>query len=242
MVATTTAADAGAQLVGDLRAILDHAETGTLDELRGLADEITALLRRTRGRITRLARKAKAEPEAKPAAPAAHPVKVELEPVRPEQATPTPKPTPVAVSIVARLEPNADRSATGAWAIPAADRPPAVTIVFPARAASPPASLPSTPPRPSPHAGLRGRAARTLRRAGDAIRHAITRPERPAPASPLEPGAGYMHYDDDPPPRPSEWVRLRGRLFVWLLTGLVTIGIVVVLDQIPPLVWDLRFK
>ncbi|WP_395109759.1 hypothetical protein [Actinomadura sp. SCN-SB] len=84
MAATLTAAAAGAELAGDLRALLDRREPATLEELRGLADELTTLLRRTRGRITRLAKATapKAEPEVKPA------VKPDAKPAEPASPRP----------------------------------------------------------------------------------------------------------------------------------------------------------
>lgn len=89
--ATLTAARAGADLVGELREMLQrHDGATTLDEVRELADDLTAALRRTRGRIGRLARKAQPAPATKPeperAAPAAKP------------AADPPKPAPVSTA------------------------------------------------------------------------------------------------------------------------------------------------
>lgn len=77
--ATLTPATAGAELLERLRALLDRRDAvATLEEVRALADEVTAALRSTRGRIGRLARQAAAA--SKPAAPKQPAPKVE--PVR----------------------------------------------------------------------------------------------------------------------------------------------------------------
>jgi hypothetical protein len=149
MVATLTAEDVGAELVGDLRALLDHAEAGTLEELRGLADELTAVLRRTRGRITRLARKTKPaevnRPEPKPAEPKPEPV-----PVKVTLPAVTQRPEPVAAVPVARPAPTADRSTTGAWAPPPAEPVSLVKNRPPARPAVPVPTKATPAQRPSP--------------------------------------------------------------------------------------------
>jgi hypothetical protein len=96
MTATTlTPATAGAELLDRLRALVDrHDAVATLEEVRALADEVTAVLRSTRGRIGRLARQAAAA--TKPPGPARQ---AETEPVRPTTA-PTPA-SPAAVADIA---------------------------------------------------------------------------------------------------------------------------------------------
>ena len=61
--ATLTPAAAGTDLLDELRQLLArHDGAATLDEVRELADELTGVLRRTRGRLGRLARKAAPNP------------------------------------------------------------------------------------------------------------------------------------------------------------------------------------
>lgn len=68
--ATLTAETAAGDLLGELRNLLErHDGASTVDDVRELADELTAALRRTRGRLTRLSRKTapkKAETPAEP--------------------------------------------------------------------------------------------------------------------------------------------------------------------------------
>lgn len=63
-----TAAAAGADLLDELRGLLErHDKASTLDDVREIADELTGVLRRTRGRLTRLARKAEPKKTETPA-------------------------------------------------------------------------------------------------------------------------------------------------------------------------------
>jgi len=90
---TLTAADAGTELLAELRALTGR-DPRTLEELRELADELTGILRRARGRITRLARQAEPEPAVKPEpAPAVpQPKAAEPEPPRPQPVAETAAP------------------------------------------------------------------------------------------------------------------------------------------------------
>ncbi|MGH3381433.1 MAG: hypothetical protein ACRDP6_42565 [Actinoallomurus sp.] len=81
-----TASAAGAGLLDELRQLLDrHDSASTLDDVREIADELTNVLRRTRGRIGRIARKAAVKDPLKPAKPA---------PQSAAKQEPTPAPTP----------------------------------------------------------------------------------------------------------------------------------------------------
>lgn len=63
-----TAAAAGADLLDELRGLLErHDKASTLDDVREIADELTGVLRRTRGRLGRLARKAEPKKAETPA-------------------------------------------------------------------------------------------------------------------------------------------------------------------------------
>jgi hypothetical protein len=74
--AALTPAAVGDDLLGELRGLLDrHDKAGTIDELREIADELTGVLRRTRGRLTRLARKAEPKKTETPAEPKAEAVR-----------------------------------------------------------------------------------------------------------------------------------------------------------------------
>ena len=100
--ATLTPAAAGADLLADLRQLLArHDGAATLEDLREVADELTAALRRVRGRITRLTRQATprpATPAAKaPTEPAAQERQAEPAPA-PSAATPAPKPDTATVA------------------------------------------------------------------------------------------------------------------------------------------------
>ena len=65
-----TPATAAGTLLTELRELLDrHAGASTLDDARELADDLTAALRRTRGSLRRLTRKAEPAPKAEPAEP-----------------------------------------------------------------------------------------------------------------------------------------------------------------------------
>ena len=104
--ATLTPAAAGADLLADLRQLLArHDGAATLEDLREVADELTAALRRVRGRITRLTRQATprpATPAAKaPTEPAAQERQAEPAPA-PSAATPAPKPDTATVAPPAR--------------------------------------------------------------------------------------------------------------------------------------------
>lgn len=86
--ATLTEATAAGKLLDELRELLArHDGAETLDEVRELADDVTAVLRRARGRIARLARKAAAS---KPA-PA---IKESLKPAAPAMPLPRPQDAP----------------------------------------------------------------------------------------------------------------------------------------------------
>jgi hypothetical protein len=77
---TTTPATVGAEFLARLRALVDHRDAvATLEEVRALADEVTAVLRSTRGRIGRLARQ----------------VAAATKPPAPKQSAPAPKAEPV---------------------------------------------------------------------------------------------------------------------------------------------------
>lgn len=122
--ATITAATTGADLLDELRQLLNrHDGASTLDDVRELADDLTAALRRTRGRMSRLTRQARPaeKPTEKPAdkpAPAA-------------EAVPTEKPAPA---------PSAPPAAP-------ADKPQTATVAQPERSAAVPAQ-PAAEPRP----------------------------------------------------------------------------------------------
>lgn len=97
-----TPAATAADLLDELRQLLGrHDGASTLDEIREFADELSTVLRRTRGRITRLARQT--EPEA-PAVPpdraqAERPAPPPASPPRPTFAAPLPPPRPVVIEI-----------------------------------------------------------------------------------------------------------------------------------------------
>lgn len=118
--ATITPAIAGADLLDELRQLLDrHDDAATLDEVREIADELTSVLRRARRRIGRLARKtAPRKPvvkeSLKPAADAGgaaaresnpHSVPLSTAPGRPRRQPSVAAGLPAAVP-----EPRADRS------------------------------------------------------------------------------------------------------------------------------------
>ncbi len=237
--ATMTAADAGEQLASDLRAILDSGYAETLDELREVADELTALLRRTRGRIGRLTRQAKpaeAAPEKeepKSAAPAPAPERPTASPA------PAPRAVPAETRPEARLEPvpvslvkdQASRT------VAATSRP----------VLSLPVPPPSTTSRPSPRRICTVRYLFTalvvvLVLLRDKVTSTIRSTDHTEQREGVPEGAGYLFHDlEDERPPVSEWLRLRRRLGTWLLSGLVMVAVVVALDHLP-LVWDLRFK
>lgn len=88
--ATLTPSATAADLLEELRQLLGrHDGADTLDDVRELADELGTLLRRTRGRIKRLARQDRPAPEPVPETPAA-----EARAVTPETARPAPPPAP----------------------------------------------------------------------------------------------------------------------------------------------------
>lgn len=68
--ATLTAEAAAGDLLDELRDLLNrHDGASSLDDVRALADDVTSALRRARGRITRLGRKATPEKTETPAEP-----------------------------------------------------------------------------------------------------------------------------------------------------------------------------
>lgn len=117
--ATLTPSATAADLLEELRQLLGrHDGASTLDEVRELADELSTVLRRTRGRIKRLARQERpaAEAESKaPAPPGAEAKPAAVEPPaearaaapqterparpRPTFAAPLPPPDPVVIEI-----------------------------------------------------------------------------------------------------------------------------------------------
>lgn len=90
-----TAAMAGTDLLDELRGLLDrHDRAATLDEVREIADELTGVLRRTRGRLTRLARKAEPKKTETPAEPKAEAVPARETEQAPRFTLPRPQDAP----------------------------------------------------------------------------------------------------------------------------------------------------
>lgn len=115
MTATTlTPAAAGADLLDRLRQLLAEHETAeTLDEVRTIADELTAVLRSARGRLGRLTRKATPRPETTPSAPAPKPAVVQPADRGPDR-TPTAAPPPAPAAPPPAPAPPAEPDARGA--------------------------------------------------------------------------------------------------------------------------------
>lgn len=112
--ATLTPSATAADLLEELRQLLGrHDGASSLDDVRDLADELSTVLRRTRGRIKRLARQERpapepaTEPKAEPAPPGtterpaaeARATAPEAERPRPTFAAPLPPPQPVVIEI-----------------------------------------------------------------------------------------------------------------------------------------------
>lgn len=85
--ATLTPGLAASDLLGELRGLLERHgdDVETVEELREIADELTRVVRRTRGRITRLAKR---EPKPEPEAAAAKPVEAPAAQARPSERAP----------------------------------------------------------------------------------------------------------------------------------------------------------
>jgi hypothetical protein len=91
--ATLTASATAADLLDELSQLLGrHNGASTLEEIRELADELSTVLRRTRGRIQTLARRELPAPE--PAAEKPEPPAAEARTIAPETERPAPPPAP----------------------------------------------------------------------------------------------------------------------------------------------------
>jgi hypothetical protein len=129
--ATLTPAAAGADLLDQLRQLVQrHDRASRVEEVRQLCDEVTAVLRRTRGRISRLAK------------------------VAAEQAAPKAKATPKPAAEAKRAEPKPEQKR----AVPAKPSPQpraAVKLQRDPKPQQPPKSPKDAPRKPLPLRGPR---------------------------------------------------------------------------------------
>lgn len=123
---TLTAETAAGDLLTELRDLLNrHTGAATLDEVRDFADEITATLRRTRGRIARIAR------QVKPESPSPKPAAADSTPAEPAAAVPAPRQEPPSRS--ERVPAPQPERTTAGPKIAAADPDPRPSLAAPFR-------------------------------------------------------------------------------------------------------------
>jgi hypothetical protein len=140
--ATLTPATTAADLLDELRQLVGrHDGASTLDELGELADELSTVLRRTRGRLARLKRQAAPKPADEPAAkPAEKPAPAAERPAAAEQLPAQPAAEPKQPPPQRPAEPRVAR-APGAETRSKRPAPPRARAAAPER---PPRRLPTT--------------------------------------------------------------------------------------------------